>query len=149
MGGQQILNRLMHFEFYREIQFKIGVRRQSFIWSRHYCRDLAALLAKRGTALHLGKDFVVAPRVLPHKLFNVQVHWSLCLSTQASLFAPLSLRTTGVTRYHAPFKKGKCSDFPLWHKVRVTAQHTLVHNTTQWTKINRLKKAEHKALLYW
>lgn len=49
----------------------------------------------KGTALHAGKDLVVAPlsfgRILPEG--------SLGLSPLTSLWSPLSSRTTGVTRY--------------------------------------------------
>jgi hypothetical protein len=50
------------------------------------------------TALHTGKDLVVAPSSLD----EILPEGSLGLSSLASLWSPLSLRTTGVTRYLFP-----------------------------------------------
>lgn len=50
------------------------------------------------TALHLSKDFAVSPQ---HFCWIIPCG-TLCLQAQTSLLAPLSLRTTGVTRYPSP-----------------------------------------------
>ncbi len=52
------------------------------------------------TALHIRKDFAVAPSVLPRKLTP---KGAPSFQTKASLFAPLGLLQTGVTRYDPAF----------------------------------------------
>ena len=55
--------------------------------------------SKWSTALHTGKDLFVAPLRLPGELILLRELDAPCFRSWASLWAPLSLRTTGVTRY--------------------------------------------------
>jgi len=54
------------------------------------------------TALHAGKDLFVAPPRLPWELALLRIKLRravFCFRKKPSLWSPLSLRTTGVTRY--------------------------------------------------
>ena len=115
------------------ILYPTFVRRQVFIWDENYSSPQAAHSTKSSPALHLGKDFAVAPSRFSAKLtLKLSFRGARALSR-----AGVSVRTSWITpdgRYPLPLSPeifsrkfpGKCSDFPLVSK---TYEH--LSNTRQ------------------
>lgn len=91
------VGRLSHIHMFRTISRILYLRRDDSYLSGTAVTDRLERFSppRRSTILHARTDFAVSPFCF-QKIIPEGIH---CLSAPASLLAPLSLRTMGVTHY--------------------------------------------------